>query len=231
MGISERKERDKQEMRKLILETAMTLFLEEGFENVSIRRIADKIEYSPATIYLYFKDKDDILFALHNAAFEELYKHQQEILSIKDPVKRLRKHGEIYIRFGLEHPEYYNLMFIMRSPVKKIQEGEQWNVGMRSYDLLKQNIQDCIGAGAFDKKTDVDIATFALWSSAHGIVSLILRHRCPMMNDQDLPEIAQRALDFINIHMGITGTNHRPSHRSAKQTADRRATTTSTRKV
>ncbi|MBI5233035.1 MAG: helix-turn-helix transcriptional regulator [Deltaproteobacteria bacterium] len=62
MGISERREKEKKEMRGLILETAMELFLDEGFENVSLRRRADKIEYSPATIYLYYKDKDEILF-------------------------------------------------------------------------------------------------------------------------------------------------------------------------
>jgi AcrR family transcriptional regulator len=208
MGIIERKERDKLEMQKHILDTAMKLFVEEGFQNVSIRRIAEKIEYSPATIYLYFKDKDDILYALHNAAFEELYKHQQEILSIKDPKKRLRKHGEVYIEFALEHPEFYNLMFIMRSPVRKIQDGEVWNVGLRSYDLLKENVKDCIAAGAFGKGTDVDVATFAVWSAAHGIVALILRHRCPMTDQNELPGFARRALDFFNDHMGIGGGNH-----------------------
>jgi AcrR family transcriptional regulator len=208
MGINERKERDKLEMQKLILDTAMKLFVEEGFQNVSIRRIAEKIEYSPATIYLYFKDKDDILYALHNAAFEELYKHQQEILSIKDPRKRLQKHGEAYIRFGMEHPEYYNLMFIMRSPVRKLEDGKEWEVGLRSYELLKQNVQNCIDAGVFNRKTDVNLATFAMWSAAHGIVSLILRHRCPMMDQSQLPIIAQQALDFVNAQMGIGSGNH-----------------------
>ena len=79
MGIFERKERDKQGMRKLILDSAMSLFLEEGFGNVSIRRIAESIEYSPATIYLYFRDKDEILFALHNEGFEELFRRQKKL--------------------------------------------------------------------------------------------------------------------------------------------------------
>jgi len=201
MGITERKERDKQEMRKLILETAMKLFLEEGFSNVSLRRIAEKIEYSPATIYLYFKDKDEILYALHNEGFDELFKRQQETLSIKDPWKRLKKHGEIYLKFALENPEYYNLMFIMRSPIRKVTEGAQWSVGLRSYDLLKSDIQACIDKKIF-KNVDVDVATFAIWSAAHGIVALILRHRCPMMDDEDMAKVAQSALDFINLHLG-----------------------------
>ncbi|MBK7338149.1 MAG: helix-turn-helix transcriptional regulator [Saprospirales bacterium] len=61
MGINERKEREKVELRGLILKGAMEVFLEEGFENTSIRRIAERVEYSPGTIYVYFKDKDEIL--------------------------------------------------------------------------------------------------------------------------------------------------------------------------
>lgn len=181
----------------------MKLFLEEGFQNVSIRRIADNIEYSPATIYLYFKDKDDILFALHNAGFEELYKRQQEILAIKDPKKRLRKHGEVYIKFALENPEYYNLMFIMRGPAKKIVESEEWNVGMRSYDLFKRDVEASMRAGII-KKSDIDVATFAMWSLAHGVVSLILRNRCTMMDPKDLPSIAQKAFEYIMKNIGIS---------------------------
>jgi AcrR family transcriptional regulator len=202
MGINERKARDKQEMRKLILSTAMKLFLEEGFRNASIRRIADKIEYSPATIYLYFKDKDEILYALHNEGFEELFKRQQAVLAIPDPKLRLRKQAEEYIKFGLEHPEYYNLMFIMRSPVRNIHGPEEWNAGLRSYDVLRQNLRECIGV-IFGEDTNVEIATFALWSTVHGIVSLILRNRCPMIEPDAVPMVAQRALDFIATHLGF----------------------------
>ncbi len=102
MGISERKERNKKKMREQILNTAMNLFLDEGFQNVSIRKIADKIEYSPATIYLYFKDRDDILFALHDEGFDKLFKRQQSVHKIADPRKRLRKHGEMYLKFAFE---------------------------------------------------------------------------------------------------------------------------------
>lgn len=197
MTIAARKLRQKEEMKDLILNTAMKLFLEEGFGNVSIRRIAEKIEYSPATIYLYFKDKDDILCALHCAGFEELYKRQQSIRSIKDPAKRLHKHGEIYIRFALENPEYYNLMFIMRSPIKKFEEGgEQWNIGMRSYDVLRSDVKAVIDAGILHDK-DVEIVSFGLWSLVHGMVSLILRNRCSMMDPAELPSFAKETLRFV----------------------------------
>ena len=59
MGILERKEKQREEIRKMILEASMQLFVKEGFENVSIRKIADLIEYSPTTLYIYFKDKNE----------------------------------------------------------------------------------------------------------------------------------------------------------------------------
>ncbi len=201
MGIKERKEVEKQEMRKLILDTAMKLFLKKGFENVTIRHIAEKIQYSPATIYLYFKNKDEIMYTLHREGFEQLYRKQQEILTIKDPLERLNRHAEIYVSFALENPEYYDLMFIKRAPFKKIKEmklkdGMKWDIGMRSYDLLRNNIEDCMTAGFF-QKTNVDVAAFSLWSYVHGIVSLIIRDRCSMFPEEQMRYLVKGALDFM----------------------------------
>ena len=201
MGITERKARNKKEMRTRILDTAMELFLAEGFGNVSMRRIADKIEYSPATTYLYFKDKDEILYALHRAGFEELHKRQQEVLRIKDPLKRLRKHGDVYIKFAFENPEYYNLMFIMRSPARKMQQGEEW-AGRRSYEFFKQDVQCAVEKGVVPKG-NVEVVTLGIWSIAHGIVSLMLRNRCPMIDEKELPKIAMNTFDYFIKNLGV----------------------------
>jgi AcrR family transcriptional regulator len=74
MGISERKDREKQEMIELILDEAMKLIIAEGYDNITMRKIADKIEYSPTTIYLYFKDKSEILYSLLNMALFQILK-------------------------------------------------------------------------------------------------------------------------------------------------------------
>src|SRR5690348_6642492 len=110
MGISERKEKQKTEIRRQILDASMKLFMEEGFENVSIRKIADLIEYSPTTVYLYFKDKDEILFNVHEICFQRLAEYNVDLWGIKNPLIRLHKMGENYIRFGLENPAFYDLM-------------------------------------------------------------------------------------------------------------------------
>ena len=196
MGIAERREKEKKQMRELILETAMGLFVEEGFENVSMRRIAEKIEYSAATIYLYFKDKNEILFALQGEGFEKFYAMQQPILDVKDPWERLRKHGKAYIKFALENPEYYDLMFIMRGPMKELKGEKEWEIGMRSYDLLKDNIRACMDAG-YLPHADLDVAAFAIWSFTHGIVALVIRNRTVKFPEELLPSIIEGALDFM----------------------------------
>lgn len=200
MGTRERRQKEKKEMRGLILETAMKLFLKEGVEKVTIRRIAEKIEYSPAAIYLYFKNKNEIVFALHDEGFEKFYKHQQAILAIKDPWERLKQHAKVYVSFALEHPEYYELMFIMRGPAKEIKKKENWAIGMRSFELLKQNICECMEAG-YLSEANPDIAAFAFWSFTHGIASLIIRDRCIVCPDEYMNDFVEGALKFVTESM------------------------------
>ena len=101
MGITERKELEKETMRKKILDAAMKLFLTEGYAKVSIRKIADAIEYSPATVYLYFKDKTAIFNALQKIAFDKFYETLAECLKTKDVKKRLDEMGELYMKFAM----------------------------------------------------------------------------------------------------------------------------------
>ena len=195
MGTIERRERDKRKMQELVLKAAMKLFLKEGFEKVTIRKIAEEIEYSPATIYLYFRDKDEILYALHEKGFEELNSRQQNVLSIKDPLLRLKKHAQAYISFALEMREYYDLMFIMWSPTRKIKEDDEWSVGKRSYELLKENIRQCMEAG-YLAKDNLEVVAFSFWAHVHGMVSLIIRERCIMFPEEQLRNIVEGALDY-----------------------------------
>lgn len=204
MGISERKDREKQEMRGLILSTAMALFLEEGFDKVTIRRIAGKIEYSPATIYLYFRDKAEILFALHDEGFEKLYKEQQTILSVEDPWERLRKHAGVYLSFALGNPEYYQLMFIMKGITKELKEVERDEKCFRSFEFLKADIRNCMEAG-FLPEADAEMASFAFWSFIHGIASLIICERVLMVPEDQLPSLVEQAIDFVMDSMNMRG--------------------------
>ena len=183
MGIQERKVREKAEMRKIILTAAMELFINEGYNGVSIRNIAKKIEYSPGSIYTYFEDKDSIFYALHVEGFDILYQKQLSSQGINDPRERLLAQGRAYIEFALGNQEYYDIMFILRESIELIckEEERDWTHGQRSYDLLKRNVAECQAAGMFNDQ-DIESVAFLLWSVVHGIASIIIRRGSAMKN-------------------------------------------------
>lgn len=196
MGSAERKERDKQEMKELILSAAKKLFIKEGFSNVTIRRIADEIEYSPATVYLYFKDKNSILYALQAVGFQELFGRMKVLEAIKNPAEKLRASGRVYIDFALENPELYDLMFIMMAPMDADECEDEWKLGMSSYEVLQKIVQQNVDEG-YLKTKDAQVACFALWSMVHGAVSIFIRNRAPLMMKDQRPQVIEGILNFI----------------------------------
>lgn len=207
MGIAERKEKQKTEIRKLILDASMKLFVEEGFESVTIRRIAEIIEYSPTTVYLYFKDKDEIFYALHDIGFENLQEFNQNLVSIQNPLLRLHKMGENYLRFGMEHPEYYNLMFIMGEPMKTmIQLGcEDWKPGNAALSRLQATVTECMEKG-YLAKSDPYLVSLSVWSFVHGLVSLGIRQRLEkfVSDEKMLLPTMEQALNWFMNNIDIT---------------------------
>src|SRR5213075_2226327 len=116
MGIKERQERDRESVRRAILDAARDLFTTEGYRNVSIRKIAERIEYSPAAIYSYFPGKDDIFFALAEEGFRILAEQAvAPTQGLTDPLDRLRRGLWGFYQFSKSHPEYFELMFLDRS--------------------------------------------------------------------------------------------------------------------
>lgn len=196
MGIRERKDRQKVKMREIILSAALKLFSEEGYDNVSMRKIANEIEYSVGTIYLYFKDRDEIFFELHKLGFEGFYKRQLAVQNVKDPLQRITEHGLAYIQFAIDEPLYYDLMFISRIPAKTIKKQQDWKSGNRTYDILKLNISQAKNAGYF-KNIDADVAAFSLWSFVHGISSLFVRERMMMVPAEEIKLLVTSALKFL----------------------------------
>ena len=102
MGIAERKERERTELKARIMGAARQLFLDKGYENTSMRNIASLIEYSPGTIYHYFKDKGEIFHALHAEGFTDLGKRMILLKTVSNSMERLKAMGKVYIEFGIE---------------------------------------------------------------------------------------------------------------------------------
>lgn len=186
MGITERKEREKEEMRHKILDAARRLFLELGYEKTTIRGIADAIEYSPATIYLYYKDKNELLFALHEVAFIKMMQELSAISSIADPFEQLVAMGKQYIKFAIENPELYDLMFIMTAPMETLAcRDELWEDGMKSFCLLQSVIEKNVGAGYFEANINIENLALTIWSYIHGLVTIYLKNRMSMFQDDN----------------------------------------------
>jgi AcrR family transcriptional regulator len=179
MGVKERKARQKKFLRQEILDAASELFVNEGFENVSMRRIAEKIEYSPTTIYLYFRDKAELLENVCQETFGRLAQVLMKIqLESKDPVDRLRNGLIAYIKFGLENPHHYRATFMMPRPENFDHEkhGKPDSAGMQAFDFMRRSVYDCISAGKFPKKMDAELVSQTFWAGIHGLTSLLITH-------------------------------------------------------
>jgi len=194
MGISERKEREKGEKKELIRAAAMKMFLEDGYAKTSIRNIADAIEYSPGTIYLYYKDKDELLYEVQADAYQQLLAVFRVHATSEDPVEKLRQLGRTYINFGLENPELYDLMFIIRAPTN-VDETTHKDNGGAAYDYLTDVMKKCIDQDLIRMKS-VELGSLQLWSMVHGLVSLNLRCRLKVITlGEDIKSILTMAAD------------------------------------
>lgn len=179
-------------MRELILAAASRLFAEESFERTTMRRIAEVIEYTPGTIYGYFKDKSEILYTLHERGFEDLVHRMEEALvGVSDPTARLGALGRAYIRFAFDNPIQYDLMFLSKTTAKKILADAEWDCGKRSYELLRTEVRAFLDHHR--STVDPEVATFTCWSTVHGMVALVLRDRCIFFPPEALPAIVDAA--------------------------------------
>lgn len=179
MGLKERKLRQKKFLRQEILDAASELFVKDGYENVSMRRIADKIEYSPTTIYLYFKDKAELLEQVCHDTFLRLIRHLQRILEQPgDPLERLRRGLIAYVHFGLENPHHYRATFMMPAPeaFDKSKYLRPESPGIQAFDFLRRCIFDCISAGKMPSQ-DPELISQTLWCGVHGVTALLITHR------------------------------------------------------
>src|ERR1700733_6810197 len=125
MGVKERREREKSETREKILEAARALFSEHGYEGVSMRQVAEKIEYSPTAIYVHFADKEDLFHELVNEDFARLAAEFQNVPMPEDSIERIKQIGRSYVEFGIRHPNHYRLMFMTPHPQSGLTEEDR----------------------------------------------------------------------------------------------------------
>ncbi|HEY0264246.1 MAG TPA: TetR/AcrR family transcriptional regulator [Granulicella sp.] len=174
MGIRERREREKAELRQRILDAAQHLITEEGFAAMTMRRLAEQIEYSPASIYLHFKSREEIARELCELGCGKLLSKMQKAVAGKDAAGRIHALGQAYVRFGLENPETYRLIFMEDEAYMAAAFGNQSekSAANQAGDLLLGAVQEYLKS--IRRRQKAQEVVQLLWATLHGIVSLHL---------------------------------------------------------
>jgi AcrR family transcriptional regulator len=200
MGVKERRERQKSETRDKILDAARELFVTEGYDGVSMRRVAEKIEYSPTAIYVYFADKQELFHELCQQDYARLADVFQSSQMSSDPIERLRQIGSTYTEFGVRYPNHYKFMFMTPHPPHPPDEEDREVMGnpeVDAYAFLKWAVQQAIDAGRLrGELQDAELISQTLWASVHGVISLeIAKCSDPWVDWRPLEQRAQMMLD------------------------------------
>jgi len=215
MNAAIRRQRHKQELREVILDAAREIFGREGYESFSMRKLAKKIEYSPGSVYLHFKNKEELFECLVEESFARLLKRLMALKNghgQKDPVEELKKGLHAYVEFGLRNPNDYRFAFLLRRPLQK----RPYRVHP-AFEVMRYMVGRCVEERHF-RAVDVEITSQALWAAIHGITSLLIqRPTFPWVGKKQLIEqVINNAVDGLVAIPGVTaepGARHADSSR------------------
>jgi AcrR family transcriptional regulator len=190
----QRREQEKREVREAILHAASELFLEGGYEKFSLRQVAERIGYSPGTIYLYFQDKDEVLFAVMDEGVAHLSRMLNEAATPTEPRERLASMGHAYVEFGLRYPAHFQLMFMQR-PDFLLRRGTALPEPMIAiFGLWGVVVQDAMRAGILRMGDPVSTGD-ALWALLHGVVSIAIL--MPQFDQKRIHAMTQTAIEMM----------------------------------
>ncbi len=166
------------DLRRRILDTARHLLVQEGYQDLSMRKIADAIGYSATSIYLYFDSKDALLHTLIHEGMMQLRDQLREAAAAhpEDPVCRLRALCRCFVEFGLENPEYYEIMFQLRPERMERYPPEKYRQARENLDLFANALEEGVEDETF-AVDDIRVSASTVWASLHGTVSLLLADR------------------------------------------------------
>jgi AcrR family transcriptional regulator len=182
----------KESVRREILDAARELFVCEGYGNVSLRKIARRIGYTPMALYVHFRDKSEILDCICEESFACFRANSERLDQLGlPPRERLAAGLRFYIDFGLEHPHHYQLTF-MTPPCGSQSLGRRKEIGQDCYQRMRRRVALCMAADppAVDElaeSPEVELASQTVWTAVHGLVSLLIsRPEFPWLERQRL---------------------------------------------
>lgn len=193
MSSQGRRERERIDTRRKILDAARALFVRNGYRATTMRAVADRIDYTTTAIYHHFRSKEALLTELTAQDFRALAKVFRETAQVTDPIEQLRQIGRAYIEFGVTHPMHYQLMFMTPPHVDGTKTGiKQGDPGEDAYAFLVQSCERASAAGRFrpELKDPHQVAQI-LWAGCHGLVSLrIAKQRDQWVEWRDIRKTA-----------------------------------------
>lgn len=184
MGTAERRERERVALQKKIIDKGREILVNEGLAALTMRRLADEIEYTPGALYAHFADKDALVRAICQTDYLAFGQHFLTAQAVADPLARLRALARLYARFALEHPEQYKTLFVMDA-VSNIKEGlpERDEPESDAYVALERAVADAMAEGHFKAFAGRShLVAQSLWGAMHGVVSIEIRHHSEGMD-------------------------------------------------
>ena len=164
-------------LREEILDVSKELLLKHGFSKMSMRKIAKKANVTATSIYLYFKNKDDLLLALVEESIANLNKVLRSTLDESvSPVEQLESMADAYVNFALQNPQEYEIIYMVRPEEMPKYPKEKFQQVRQIYELLAGIIKRGKEQQLFDVE-DPLVSAYTLWAQIHGVVSVILGKR------------------------------------------------------
>ncbi|MCC7412789.1 MAG: TetR/AcrR family transcriptional regulator [Gammaproteobacteria bacterium] len=178
MGLAARRERERYEIREKILDAARKLMAERGYDGVTMREIARRIEYSPTVIYSHFRDKQALIDELVDEDYRTVGKRLRDLSSIRDPIRRLRFIGEKITEFALANSNHYRAIAMAASPEvpeRSASQNARGDVRADAHALVLQTVQEAVDQHRLrEDLRDAELVTQTFLGGIHGIMSMHL---------------------------------------------------------
>lgn len=207
MGIAERRERERAALRTRIVEAARDIVSEQGLDSLSMRAIAERVEHSPATLYLYFRDKDDLLREVVAEGFRRLAEASrtqlERVASRGGPAEQYRALGRAYARFALENTAYFRVMFELPTVPQVVAAGDCHPCASSGDDndgfcMVMEAVHRAIAGGVIPL-ADAKRGTLISWGLIHGLTSLYLSgHLREIESHEEFLDLVEDAMACVD---------------------------------
>lgn len=182
-------------LRDKILASSREMLIKEGYQNLSMRKIAKQVNVTATSIYLHFESKDDLLHILMEQSIENLCDTLEDsVAGILDPYERMEIVIRTYVRFALDNPAEYQIIYLVRTADMKRFPKEKFRKARRGYDLLAKAIEEGVEKGDLEVDKPL-VAAYSIWAQLHGVISVVMTQRLDTRIDKD--EFIESSVEHI----------------------------------